>query len=205
MLCLFCWGGLGVGWEAVPGKPEGQRVSGCIARTLCPLLKPLLLPAAPPSARSFACDTKPLGFPLSQDVCTLGMWGQAAPRSPTRGWQEPSGSLWAMCVCLSVPAWSLLRLLELGTVPTSVLARLYAACARCHSKGAANPMGSERGIPIPGRHPGTSCEAVVLVLMGLEVPRSPCPALAALPGWMLGQAGMEHTEVPASPCFTKPV
>lgn len=103
MLCLFCWGGLGVGWEAVPGKPEGQRVSGCIARTLCPLLKPLLLPAAPPSARSFACDTKPWGFLCRRMSAHWGCGDRQHPGRPLVGGRSPqalSGRCACVCLCL---------------------------------------------------------------------------------------------------------
>lgn len=108
-------------------------------------------------------STKPLRFPLSQDAWKLGVWGQTAPRPPAWlgslcRWQEPSNSVWAVCVCPCVSAWvSLLLLLELGLFLSLPLARLYATCARCHSKGTANPMGSEQGIPIPARDPGTGC------------------------------------------------
>lgn len=194
-------------------------MSGCIARPLCPLLKPLLLPAGPSSAKSFTCGHKTPGVPSVPGCLETGGVGAGSTQAPRLAGVtlRVAGalrlSLDSVCVCVCLHR-CLLHLLDLGTVPLS--APCQALCHLCqvlqqrHSK----PHG------LRARHPQPSqgsrdwlCGAVLLVLVGLEVPQSPCPALTALPGWMLRQAGMqaempvgqEHTEVPASPCFTRPV
>lgn len=216
MLCFFSWDGLGAGWEAVPGKPEGERMSGCIARPLCPLLKSLLLPAGPPSsARSFACEHKTprvSSLPGCLETGGVGADSTQAPRlvgvtlQVARALKLCLGSVCvSVCVCVGLsvaPPGA-------GTVPIS--APCQALCHLCQvpQQRHCKPHG------LRARHPHPSqgsrdwlCGAVVLVLVGLEAPQSPCPALTALPAWMLGQAamptGQEHTELPASPCCTKP-
>lgn len=136
-------------------------------------------------------STKPLGFPLSQDALKLG--GQAAPQASrlvevtlrvAGALRLSPGSVCVfMCACMD---------LDLGTVPLS--APCQALCHLCqvpqqrHSKP--NELRAKHPHPRQGSR-DQLCEAVVLVLVGLEVPQSPCPAFTALPGWMLGQAGLE--------------
>lgn len=178
----------------MPGKPRGEWVSGYITHPLCPLLKPLLLPAGPSSPRgASSASTNTLGF-----ACPSLTWGH--PKIWGEGQQHPAplclagvtpqvaGALeipiQAACVsvCISFCCSTWIR----RPSPPLPLAGLYAACARCRGEGTPRAPGLRASCP----HPcwGQAVRAAALVLASPKVPQSPRPNPAALPGGMLGQA-----------------
>lgn len=184
-LCFFSWVGA-PGWAGGGRQVSlGWGVGVCVVCALRPLLEPPLLPSS--SARSFICERKDpwvLCPSLIQECPEIWGVGAGSTSPPslaevTRGWQEPLEAPSQQCVCLCA-----------------------SPCCSAWIRRPFPPSGFTPLMPDPPKclRPGDR-----LVLGGLQEPQSPCPNLAALPGWMLGQRCWQRPRRDVFLCHVPPV